>query len=146
VATARDADPDESRRDPGGAGRRVQPSRRPADDAELLDVECIRQLDHVARPVTKRAPREDVRPPNPGTVDGDQAHVRRGRDGFVGTKEPRVRRAVEQEDAAALRLAPLGVGEHTAVTESNCVVREWRHRLSQRNPFGRASYGIGLKL
>jgi hypothetical protein len=45
----------------------------PADDAELLDPEGIGELNHVGRPDTKRAPREYVRPPNPGTVDGDQS-------------------------------------------------------------------------
>lgn len=95
---------------------RVRSTRRPADDAELVDLKGIGEFDHIAGPVTKRAPAQCVRRPNAGTVDSDQAHLRRCRDGFVGTPELRVRRAMEQEHAAALRFAPLGVGEHKAVT------------------------------
>jgi len=88
VAAAYDADACESRRDARCADRRVRPTRGPADDAELLDPEGIGELNHVARPGTKRAPSEYVRPSNPGTVDGDQAYVRRGCDSFVGTPHP----------------------------------------------------------
>src|SRR5207244_2164453 len=114
----------ESRRDARCADRGVRPTRGPAEDAELLDSKGIGELNHVARPGTKRAPREYVRPSNPGTVDRDQAHVRRGCDSFVGTPHPRVRRAVEHENAAALRFAPLGICERAAVAASTRLVRE----------------------
>jgi hypothetical protein len=97
------------------------------EDAEGVEVERVRELDDVPRPIKSASARLVGREPKPGSIDADDAHLRGRRGGRQEPRfEPAPRMPVKVQDRPAHFSAGLRVAEDAPVRERE---REGERRI-----------------